>query len=204
MSPLVCDPSSLYYMLDSTGAVVSLCLHWSVIPLPSITCSTQLVLLPAFVSTGLGSLFPLLHARLNWSCCQPLSPLVWNPSSLYYMLDSTGAVVSLCPHWSGIPLPSITCLTQLELLPAFVSTGLESLFPLLHARLNWSCCQPLSPLVWDPSSLYYMFDSTGAVASLCPHWSGIPQGGLELKPQKVEHIFVAVITFSPLILCRYF
>ena len=29
-------------------------------------------------------------------------------------------------------------------------------------------------------------------------------GGLHLEPQKFEHIFVAVITFFPFLLCRYF
>ena len=29
-------------------------------------------------------------------------------------------------------------------------------------------------------------------------------GGLDLKPPKFEHIFVAVITFFPFLLCRYF
>ena len=30
------------------------------------------------------------------------------------------------------------------------------------------------------------------------------KGGLHLKPQKFEHIFVAVITFFPFLLCKYF
>ena len=30
------------------------------------------------------------------------------------------------------------------------------------------------------------------------------KGGLDLKPQKFEHIFVAVTTFSPFLLCKYF
>ena len=29
-------------------------------------------------------------------------------------------------------------------------------------------------------------------------------GGLDLKPPKFEHIFVAVITFFPFLLCIYF
>ena len=30
------------------------------------------------------------------------------------------------------------------------------------------------------------------------------KGGLYYLPTKLEHIFVAVITFSPFLLCRYF
>ena len=30
------------------------------------------------------------------------------------------------------------------------------------------------------------------------------RGGLHLKPPKFEQIFVAVITFSPFLLCKYF
>ena len=30
------------------------------------------------------------------------------------------------------------------------------------------------------------------------------KGDLHLKPPKFEHIFVAVITFSPFLLCKYF
>ena len=30
------------------------------------------------------------------------------------------------------------------------------------------------------------------------------KGGLDLKPTKLEHIFVAVITFPPFLLCKYF
>ena len=30
------------------------------------------------------------------------------------------------------------------------------------------------------------------------------QGGLEHLPPKFEHIFIAVITFPPFLLCRYF
>ena len=41
------------------------------------------------------------------------------------------------------------------------------------------------------------------------HWLDIVdyvliKGGLHLKSQKVEHIFVAVITFFPFLLCKYF
>ena len=38
-------------------------------------------------------------------------------------------------------------------------------------------------------------------------WSTLPNlylGGIYPKPPKLEHIFVAVITFSPFLLCRYF
>ena len=31
-----------------------------------------------------------------------------------------------------------------------------------------------------------------------------PRGGLSHLPPKFEHIFVAVITFPPFLLCRYF
>ena len=30
------------------------------------------------------------------------------------------------------------------------------------------------------------------------------KGALDLKPPKFEHIFVAVITFPPFLLCKYF
>ena len=33
---------------------------------------------------------------------------------------------------------------------------------------------------------------------------GQAEGGLHPKPPKFEHIFVAVITFPPFLLCRYF
>ena len=32
----------------------------------------------------------------------------------------------------------------------------------------------------------------------------IKRGGMDLKPPKFEYIFVAVITFSPFLLCKYF
>ena len=32
----------------------------------------------------------------------------------------------------------------------------------------------------------------------------IPVGGQDLKPPKLEHIFVAIITFNPFLVCRYF
>ena len=40
----------------------------------------------------------------------------------------------------------------------------------------------------------------GAPILLCKQF----KGGLHLKPSKFEHIFVAVITFFPFLLCKYF
>ena len=58
----------------------------------------------------------------------------------------------------------------------------------------------------------YGYESGGVLnmalrVEVCGIWlesGGVWNGGLPLKPPKFEHIFVAVITFFPFLLCKYF
>ena len=64
-----------------------------------------------------------------------------------------------------------------------------------YRRKQGHCSPDLVYAVWAISPLF---------TCTCSIDCSIIKGVLYLKPPKFEHIFVAVITFSPFLLCRYF
>ena len=62
-------------------------------------------------------------------------------------------------------------------------------------------------VIWSEGlDIFVLFEEISDIMQCITHWGGEGggRGGLYLKPPKFEHIFVAIITFFPFLLCRYF
>ena len=57
-------------------------------------------------------------------------------------------------------------------------------------------CKGITRDRWRSHGKWYIFNTL--------IWDLLLNAGLHPKPPKFEHIFVAVITFSPFLLCKYF
>ena len=120
------------------------------------------------------------------------------------------------------PLGTGYCGRQVLILPDHSSSPIDRHKLLSITKQTKSCCSyiyillhmprrlPESWLGWlrckerksIPLLLFLKFYNSHEKRS-APGWHFLG-GGRHLKPPKIEHIFVAVITFAPFLLCKYF